>query len=169
MTSAYLALRLAIGDCDTIVVPFDRIFDAVKSGNAGAGLIIHEGQLTYEREKLSAILDLGVWWKIKTGLPLPLGGNVIRKDIAPAIRSELNAILCESIRYGLENRAAGVAHAMPLARDMDTALADKFIGMYVNDFTLDYGDVGRKAIREFLGAASEAGLIRAPVELEFVE
>ena len=92
-----------------------------------------------------------MWWKIKTGLPLPLGGNVIRKDIAPAVRSELNAILRESIRYGLEHRAAGVAHAMPLARDMDTALADKFIGMYVNDFTLDYGDTGRKAIREFLG------------------
>lgn len=169
MTSAYLALRLALGECDMVIVPFDKIFDAVKKGNADAGLIIHEGQLTYEREKLFAILDLGVWWKIKTGLPLPLGGNVIRKDIAPAVRSELNAILRESIRYGLEHRAAGVAHAMPLARDMDTALADKFIGMYVNDFTLDYGEKGRKAIHEFLGAASEAGLIPAPVELEFVE
>jgi 1,4-dihydroxy-6-naphthoate synthase len=169
MTSAFLALRLAIGDCDTVVVPFDQIFAAVKAGQADVGLIIHEGQLTYEREQLTPILDLGVWWKIKTGLPLPLGGNVIRKDIAPAVRSEVNAILRESIRYGLEHRAAGVAHAMPLARDMDAALADKFIGMYVNDYTLDYGDTGRRAIREFLGAASEAGLIPAPVELEFVE
>jgi 1,4-dihydroxy-6-naphthoate synthase len=168
MTSAYLALRLAIGDCDTIVVPFDEIFDAVKQGRADVGLIIHEGQLTYANEQLSLILDLGVWWKAETGLPLPLGGNVVRKDIAPADRSEINAILRESIRYGLEHRAAGVAHAMPLARGMDTRLADKFIGMYVNDFTLDYGDVGRRAIREFLGRAHSAGLIPAPVELEFV-
>ncbi len=168
MTSAYLALRLAIGDCDTFVVPFDQIFDAVKSGRADVGLIIHEGQLTYADEKLELILDLGVWWKIKTGLPLPLGGNVIRKDIAPADRSAINRILAESIRYGLEHRAAGVAHAMPLARGMDTALADKFIGMYVNDYTLDYGDLGRRAIREFLGQAHTAGFIPAPVELEFV-
>ena len=168
MTSAYLALRLAIGDCETIVVPFDQIFDAVKKGDAEVGLIIHEGQLTYERENLSLILDLGVWWKIKTGLPLPLGGNVIRKDIPPAVRKDISDILFDSIKYGLEHRAAGVAHAMPLARDMDTPLADKFIGMYVNDFTLDYGDTGRRAIREFLGEAHKAGLIPAPVELEFV-
>jgi len=169
MTSAYLALQLAIGVCDTIVVPFDQIFSAVKNGDADLGLIIHEGQLTYEHENLSPVLDLGVWWKIKTGLPLPLGGNVIRKDIEPAVRSELNVILRESIRYGLEHRAAGVAHAMPLARDMDTTLADKFIGMYVNDYTLDYGDKGREAIHKFLEMASEAGLIPAPVELEFVQ
>jgi 1,4-dihydroxy-6-naphthoate synthase len=111
---------------------------------------------------------LGVWWKIKTGLPLPLGGNVIRKDIAPGDRREINAILRESIRYGLEHRAAGVAHAMPLARGMDAVLADRFIGMYVNEFTLDYGDAGRAAIREFLGRAHSAGLIPSPVELEFV-
>jgi len=169
MTSAYLALQLAIGVCDTIVVPFDQIFSAVKNGDADLGLIIHEGQLTYEHENLSPVLDLGVWWKIKTGLPLPLGGNVIRPDIEPAVRSELNVILRESIRYGLEHRAAGVAHAMPLARDMDTTLADKFIGMYVNDYTLDYGDKGREAIHKFLEMASEAGLIPAPVELEFVQ
>jgi 1,4-dihydroxy-6-naphthoate synthase len=168
MTSAYLALRLAIGDCETITVPFDKIFAAVKNGDADVGLIIHEGQLTFQREGLVDILDLGVWWKIKTGLPLPLGGNVIRKDIAPAVRSEINAILHESIRYGLEHRASGVAHAMPLARDMNTELADKFIGMYVNELTLDYGENGRRAIHEFLAMASEAGLIPAPVELEFV-
>ncbi len=176
MTSAYLALRLAMvedsnpsGECETIVVPFDQIFDAVKSGQADVGLIIHEGQLTYSHEKLELILDLGVWWKIKTGLPLPLGGNVIRKDIAAADRSAINVVLRESIRYGLEHRAAGVAHAMPLARGLDTQLADKFIGMYVNDYTLDYGDSGRRAIREFLSQGHAAGLIPAPVELEFVE
>jgi len=176
MTSAYLALRLAMrddehpcGECDTIVVPFDEIFDAVKSGKADVGLIIHEGQLTYSHENLELILDLGVWWKIKTGLPLPLGGNVIRKDLLPADRSGINVVLRESIRYGLEHRAAGVAHAMPLARGLDTALADQFIGMYVNDYTLDYGDTGRRAIREFLAQGHAAGLIPAPVELEFVE
>ena len=168
MTSAYLALQLALGACETIVVPFDEIFSTVKSGRADVGLIIHEGQLTYAAEALVCILDLGVWWKIKTGLPLPLGGNVIRKDIAPEDRREINAILRESIRYGLEHRAAGVAHAMPLARGMDTALADQFIGMYVNEFTLDYGDAGRAAIREFLGRAHSAGFIPSPVELEFV-
>jgi 1,4-dihydroxy-6-naphthoate synthase len=168
MTSAYLALRLAIGECNTVVVPFDEIFAAVKRGDADVGLIIHEGQLTYERENLSLILDLGVWWKIKTGLPLPLGGNVIRKDIAPDVRREISDILFESIRYGLEHREAGVAHAMPLARDMDAPLADKFIGMYVNDYTLDYGETGRRAIREFLAEAHKAGIIPAPVELEFV-
>ncbi len=177
MTSAWLALQLAMvddtnpgGACDIIVVPFDEIFDAVKSGRADVGLIIHEGQLTYAHENLRLILDLGVWWQIKTGgLPLPLGGNVIRKDIAPADRSAINKILHESIRYGLEHRSAGVAHAMPLARGLDTALADQFIGMYVNELTLDYGDRGRRAIREFLGQAHTAGLIPEPVELEFVE
>ena len=169
MTSAYLALQLAIGECETIVVPFDEIFAAVKSGRADVGLIIHEGQLTYADEQLSLILDLGVWWKIKTGLPLPLGGNVIRKDIPPADRSAINRVLHESICYGLEHRAAGVAHAMPLARGLDTQLADKFIGMYVNEMTLDYGDLGRRAIREFLAQAHAAKLIPAPVELEFVE
>ena len=169
MTSAYLALQLAIGACETVVVPFDEIFAAVKSGRADVGLIIHEGQLTYRDEQLALILDLGVWWKIKTGLPLPLGGNVIRKDIAPADRSAINRILHESIRYGLEHRAAGVAHAMPLARGLDTALADQFIGMYVNETTLDYADTGRAAIREFLAQAHAAQLIPAPVELEFVE
>ena len=169
MTSAYLAMQLALGVYENIiVVPFDEIFAAVKSGRADVGLIIHEGQLTYAAENLVCILDLGVWWKIKTGLPLPLGGNVIRKDIAPADRREINAILRESIDYGLKHRAAGVAHSMPLARGLDTALADKFIGMYVNDLTLDYGDNGRAAIREFLGMAHAAGLIPTPVELEFV-
>ena len=171
MTSAFLALGLYMGGFPErhVVIPFDEIFDAVNDGRADVGLIIHEGQVTYERDGFQKIVDFGEWWKARTGLPLPLGGNVIRKDLSPADRSEINKILRESIDYGLEHRAAGVAHAMPLARGMDEILADKFIGMYVNDYTLDYGDSGRKAITEFLTRASDAGLIPAPVELEFVE
>jgi 1,4-dihydroxy-6-naphthoate synthase len=168
MTSAFLALRLFAGEFDYVVVPFDEIFESVRTGAADVGLIIHEGQVTYERDGFRKIVDLGEWWKSDTGLPLPLGGNVIRKDISPADRSEINVILRESIRYALEHRAAGVAHAMPLARGMDTTLADQFIGMYVNEFTLDYGDSGRAAIREFLRRGHADGIIPAPVELEFV-
>jgi len=170
MTSAWLALRLYLDEePETVVVPFDEIFDHVRRGESPVGLIIHEGQVTYARDGFRKIRDFGEWWKEETGLPLPLGGNVIRKDLAPELRRELSDILRESVRYGLEHRAAGVAHAMPLARDMDTELADKFIGMYVNDYTLDYGEAGREAIRLFLGRAAERGLIPAPVELEFVE
>ena len=170
MTSAYLALQLFLGkDFDCVVVPFDQIFDHVRCGESPVGLIIHEGQLTYARDGFKKIRDFGQWWKDATGLPLPLGGNVIRKDIPPALRKKISDILEVSVRYGLEHRAAGVAHAMPLARDMDTTLADEFIGMYVNDYTLDYGDSGRKAITLFLQRAAEAGLIPAPVALEFVE
>lgn len=169
MTSAYLALRLFLGECETVVVPFDEIFDHVRRGESPVGLIIHEGQLTYARDGFLKIRDFGEWWKDSTGLPLPLGGNVIRKDIEPELRKELSDILEESVRYALEHRADGVAHSMPLARDMDTTLADKFIGMYVNDYTLDYGDSGRKAIELFLQRAADAGLIPAPVELEFVK
>ena len=169
MTSAYLSLSLYMGESKHIVVPFDEIFHAVETGRADVGLIIHEGQLTYRQEGFEKVVDLGEWWKSETGLPLPLGGNVIRKDFTPEERSDINVVLRESIRYGLEHRAAGVAHSMPLARGMDESLADKFIGMYVNDFTLDYGDTGRRAIREFLGRAHKAGLIPSTVELEFVE
>jgi 1,4-dihydroxy-6-naphthoate synthase len=169
MTSAFLALKLFfLGEPIHTVVPFDQIFDFVEQGNADVGLIIHEGQLTYARDGFKLVLDLGAWWKTETGLPLPLGGNVIRKDIAPADRSEINVILRESIRYGLEHRKAGVEHAMPLARGMDETLADKFIGMYVNDYTLDYGDSGRAANREFLGRGHALGFLPEPVELEFV-
>ena len=170
MTSAYLALQLYLCKNFThVVVPFDEIFDAVKTGKADVGLIIHEGQLTYQNEGFAKVVDLGEWWKADTGLPLPLGGNVVRKDFTVAERSELNVVLRESIEYGLRHRADGVSHSMPLARGMDEGLADKFIGMYVNDFTLDYGDIGRRAIREFLGRAHAAGLIPSLVELEFVE
>ncbi len=168
-TSAFLALRLYALEVNYDVVPFDEIFDAVRSGRADAGLIIHEGQLTYEKEGFVKIVDLGEWWKNKTGLPLPLGGNIVRKDLDREVRKELSDIMRASIEYGLAHRADAVAHSMPLARGLDVPLADKFIGMYVNEYTRDYGDVGRRAIHEFLAAASEAGLIPAPVSLEFVE
>ena len=168
-TSAYLALKLFGVPVETVVVPFDQIFDYVRAGKAEVGLLIHEGQLTYAQEGFHLIGDLGEWWKTETGLPLPLGGNVIRKDIPPDIRKEVSEILKESIRYGLENRLAGIKHSMPLARGLDLNQADKFIGMYVNDYTLDYGETGRKAIRQFLGRGKERGILPSAVELEFVE
>jgi len=168
-TSAYLALSLFAGELNATVVPFDQIFDFLKAGRAEAGLIIHEGQLTYLDEGFRLVLDLGSWWKARTGLPLPLGGNVIRKDIPSGIRKEVTEILKESIDYGLRNRRAGVEHSMPLARGLDLERADRFIGMYVNEFTRDYGKIGRQAISRFLGEASDRGLIPRPVALEFVE
>ncbi|MFN2624032.1 MAG: MqnA/MqnD/SBP family protein [Chthoniobacterales bacterium] len=169
MTSAYLGLRLYLGDFEHVVVPFDKIFDTVKSGGADAGLIIHEGQLTYAKAGFTKIVDLGEWWKRETGLPLPLGGNVLRKDIPPDVQRDLLAIMRESIDYGLEHRDAAVNHSMPYARDMDTNLAGKFIGMYVNDYTRDYGESGRQAIREFLNRASNRGYIDKTPAIEFVE
>jgi 1,4-dihydroxy-6-naphthoate synthase len=169
MTTAFLALRLYLGDFDHVVVPFDQIFDAVKSGKADAGLIIHEGQLTYTRSGFTKVIDLGEWWKCETGLPLPLGGNVLRKDIPSAVQHDLLAIMRESIDYGLAHREEAVRHSMPYARDMDANLAGKFIGMYVNDFTRDYGAKGRKAIREFLRTAHQRGYIDKEPTVEFVE
>ena len=168
MTSAFLALQLYLGDFKHIVVPFDQIFDAVKDGRADVGLIIHEGQLTYAQTGFHKIVDLGEWWKSETGLPLPLGGNVLRKDIPPVVRHDLLEILRESIDYGLRHREDAVRHALPYARDMDARLAGKFIGMYVNDFTRDYGEIGREAIRKFLTEAKKAGYIDKPFEIEFV-
>ena len=169
MTSAYLALQIYLGEFAHIVVPFDQIFDTVKSGRAAAGLIIHEGQLTYERSGFSKVIDLGEWWKRETTLPLPLGGNVLRKDIAPATQRDLLEIMRESIDYGLAHRDEAVRHSMPYARDMDATLAGKFIGMYVNDFTRDYGETGRAAIRRFLGDARTAGYIDKLAEIEFAD
>ena len=169
MTSAFLALQLFLGKFDFVVVPFDQIFDAVNNGRADAGLIIHEGQLTYARSGFKKVIDLGEWWKRETGLPLPLGGNVLRKDIPPAVRQDILEIMRESIDYGLAHRDEAVRHSLPYARDMDARLASKFIGMYVNDFTRDYGQIGRDAIRKFLGDARKAGYIDNSVEVEFVE
>lgn len=173
MTSAFLALQLWLerrGDAvDHVVVPFDRIFEAVKSGQAEAGLIIHEGQLTWQNEGLSVCVDLGVWWGAENGgLPLPLGGNVVHKRIAAADREVLAGIVSESIRYGLDHRSDAVRHALQYARDMGLDLADRFVGMYVNHWTLDYGEAGRESIRRFLGRAAGAGLIPRAPALEFV-
>jgi 5,8-dihydroxy-2-naphthoate synthase len=168
MTSAYLALQLYLGEFEHIVVPFDQIFQAVKEGHADVGLIIHEGQLTYARSGFNKVVDLGEWWKRETGLPLPLGGNVLRKDIAPPVQRDLLEIIRESIDYGLAHRAEAVAHSMPYARDMDAVLAGEFIGMYVNEYTRDYGDVGRKAVREFLQTAHQRGYIEKEPTVGFV-
>ena len=168
MTSAFLALQLFLGEFRHVVVPFDQIFEAVKAGRADAGLIIHEGQLTYANAGMENLVDLGEWWKRTTGLPLPLGGNVIRKDIPPLVQRDLVAVLRESIDYALAHRAPAVQHSMPYARDMNADLAGKFIGMYVNDYTRDYGETGRTAIRKFLGDARDAGYISESVEPEFV-
>lgn len=173
MTSAFLALQLYLetpdSELNTLVVPFDQIFETLHSGQADAGVIIHEGQLTYTDEHFLLSEDLGQWWFRETnGLPLPLGGNVIRKSFGPEVLPEISAILKESIEYGLKHRQAGVEHALPLGRGLDREKADRFIGMYVNDLTLDYGDRGRQAVTEFLTRGYQAGLIPHPVEIEFV-
>jgi 1,4-dihydroxy-6-naphthoate synthase len=173
MTSAFLALQLWLGkpakEFDFIVVPFDQIFKTVCSGAADVGLIIHEGQLTYRNEGLRLCEDLGVWWGHQNeGMPLPLGGNVIHKRFAPELRKSISGILTASIQYSLDHRAAAVQHAMQYARDMGRELADRFVGMYVNHWTLDYGERGRESIRRFLGRAFEEGLVPHRQELEFV-
>ena len=169
MTSAFLALRLYLGDFKHIVVPFDQIFQAVKDSRADAGLIILEGQLTYARSGFQKVIDLGEWWKRETGLPLPLGGNVVRKDIPHSVRHDLVQIIRESIEYGLAHREEAVRHSLPYARDMDADLTGEFIGMYVNEFTRDYGETGRAAIRKFLRDARDKGFIDVPIKVEFVE
>jgi len=173
MTSAFLALQLWLGktakELDYAVVPFDQIFKAVHSDAADVGLIIHEGQLTYRNEGLVGCEDLGVWWgRENDGLPLPLGGNVIHKRIKPTVRKTVANILTASIRYSLDHRPEAVQHALQYARDMGRDLADKFVGMYVNHWTLDYGERGREAILRFLGHAFERRLIPHRPELEFV-
>jgi 1,4-dihydroxy-6-naphthoate synthase len=173
MTSAFLALQLWLGkparDLNFNVVPFDKIFEAVRSDAADVGLIIHEGQLTYQIEGLVVCQDLGAWWASENeGLPLPLGGNAIHKRIDPADRTTISKVLTASIRYSMDHRAEAVRHALQYARNMGRDLADKFIGMYVNHWTLDYGEKGREAIRRFLGQAFERGLIPHRQSLEFV-
>ncbi len=173
MTSAFLALQLWLGkpakEFNYIVVPFDKIFATVKSGQADVGLIIHEGQLTYKNEGLVVCEDLGVWWNSQNdGLPLPLGGNVIHKKFPVDVRRKISGILTASIQYSLDHRPEAVQHALQYARDMGRDLADKFVGMYVNHWTLDYGDRGRESIRRFLGQAFERGLIPHRQDLEFV-
>jgi 1,4-dihydroxy-6-naphthoate synthase len=174
MTSAFLALQLWLGksakEFNYVVVPFDEVFKAVRTGVADVGLIIHEGQLTYRNEGLELCEDLGVWWgRENDGLPLPLGGNVIHKRHEPKMRKTISDILTTSIQFSLDHRPEAVAHALQYARDMGRDLADQFVGMYVNHWTLDYGERGREAIRRFLRQAHERGLIARAPELEFVQ
>jgi 1,4-dihydroxy-6-naphthoate synthase len=174
LTTAFLTLRLLFNDIAPgkevryEVMPFDHILDAVASGKCDAGLIIHEGQLTFQNQGLKLVVDLGVWWQDKTGLPLPLGGNVVRKDLGDATMKEISRLLKLSIQYGLEHRREALDYALKYARDMDVTLADKFVGMYVNDWTLDYGDRGRAAVRKLLDEAHKAGVIDQPVDVQFV-
>jgi 1,4-dihydroxy-6-naphthoate synthase len=170
LTTAFLALRLLLPEGFAHeVVPFDRILDAVAAGRFDAGLIIHEGQLTFRNQGLHLVVDLGVWWQERTGLPLPLGGNVVRRDLGPEVIRQISRLLKESIRYGLAHRDEALAYALEYARDMDRALADRFVGMYVNDWTLDYGPRGREAVRRLLDEGHRAGVIPAPVAVEFVD
>lgn len=169
MTSAYLALRLFQPDFIPVVVPFDQIEKAVLGGGVVAGLLIHEGQLTYKDDGLHLIADMGAWWLKKTGLPLPLGGNVIRKDMPRDLQKKVSRHLRESIAYGLDHRKNALDHAMRYARGLDRGKADTFVGMYVNDWTLDYGERGRRAIRLFLDEGVKSGVITRPVTVEFVD
>lgn len=167
LTSAFLALRIFNSDFEYEVVPFDKIIDAVQAGKCDAGLLIHEGQLFYESLGLHKVLDLGEWWHEKTGLPLPMGGNVIRRGLGPGVISEVSHWLRESISYSLTHREDALAYAMQFARDMDAALADRFVGMWVNDLTLDYTDRGREAVRRLLDEGFEKGIIPNRPTVEF--
>lgn len=167
MTTAYLVLRLCLGDVKTVVVPFDQIMDSVERGDVDAGLLIHEGQLTYSARGFTKIIDLGEWWMSETGLPLPLGGNAIKKSLGPELISQVSTLLRESIEYGLANRDVAVRHSMKYGRGMAESLTDRFVGMYVNDYTIDYGERGREAVRLLLERGHQAGIIPRPVQLEF--
>jgi 1,4-dihydroxy-6-naphthoate synthase len=169
MTSAYLALRLFEPVFEPVVIPFDQIEDAVADGSVDLGLLIHEGQLTFADRGLRLIQDLGEWWFGETGLPLPLGGNVVRKDLGDDLTRKISRHLRDSIAYGLEHRSAALDHSMKYARGLDRSKADAFVGMYVNDWTLDYGEAGRRAVRQFLQRGVEAGIIAKPVAIEFVD
>ncbi len=169
LTTAVLVMRLWDPTLDHIAIPFDQIMDAVRAGTADAGLIIHEGQVTYQAQGFHKIVDLGEWWKCDTGLPLPLGGNVIRKDLGPALMRRVSALLRESIRYALAHREEALDYAMQFGRAMDRQSADRFVGMYVNELTLDYGERGRAAVRRLLATAHKAGLIPHQVEPELVD
>ncbi|HEY7404293.1 MAG TPA: MqnA/MqnD/SBP family protein [Candidatus Angelobacter sp.] len=168
MTTAYLALKLFAPKIETAVVPFDQIIPQVLAGKYEAGLIIHEGQLTYERSGLNRILDLGKWWHELTGLPLPLGGNAIRRELGPELIASVTRALRDSIQYALDHREPALAYAMQFARDLDTQMADRFVGMYVNERTLDYGADGKEAVARLLDMGYRAGIIPHQPKVEFV-
>ncbi len=171
LTSAFLELQLAVGRIENpMIVPFDRILDVVADGTADAGLVIHEGQLTYEAQGLVNVLDLGTWWhELTGGLPLPLGGNVVRRDLGDDTMINLSQVLRESIQYSLDHREGALAYAAEYGRGLDDDLNDRFVSMYVNQRTLDYGDDGREAVRELLRRGVEAGIIDHEVPVDFVE
>jgi 1,4-dihydroxy-6-naphthoate synthase len=169
LTTAYLVLNLFAPGIETEVVPFDQIIPQVLEGKYEAGLIIHEGQLSYVKSGLNRVVDLGAWWYKQTGLPLPLGGNAIRRSLGPELMAQVGATLKESIQYALDHREEALAYAMQFARDLDTQLADKFVGMYVNQRTLDYGADGREAVRRLLDLGHQAGIIPHEANVEFVE
>jgi 1,4-dihydroxy-6-naphthoate synthase len=167
MTTAFLTLRFALGEFAHRELPFDRIVDEVASGRADAGLVIHEGQLTYKETGLHKVLDLGEWWLLETGLPLPLGVNVARRDVGERL-SDLSAVLLESIQAGLANRREAMRYAMRFGRGIDHQTADQFVGMYVNELTCDYGDEGRRAVEELLRRGDEIGAFPEPIRLDYV-
>lgn len=169
LTSAYLALRIYNPDFEYAVVPFDEIIAAVQDGAVDAGLLIHEGQLFYNQMGLHKVLDLGEWWHEKTGLPLPMGGNAIRRDLGKELMEHVSKCLHDSIVYSMENREDALAYAMQFARDMQPELADRFVAMWVNDLTLDYGDRGREAVKRLLAEGHKAGIIPHKVKVDFVD
>jgi len=169
LTSAFLTLRIFNKDFEYVIVPFDKIIEAVQDGRCDAGLLIHEGQLFYDSLGLHKVLDLGEWWHQRTGLPLPMGGNVIRRDLGPELIKEVSSLLRESIRYSLDNRQDALEYAMQFARDMNTELADRFVAMWVNELTLDYTERGREAVRRLLREGYESGIIPQQVPVDFVD
>jgi len=168
LTSAYLAMRLAAGPFEFKVVPFDAVFEEVKEGRAGAGLVIHEGQLTYQNQKLHNVVDLGVWWQEQTGLPLPLGGNAIRRDLGEPLTRTVAEVLEAPIAWALAHREEALGHALAFGRGLDRAKGHRFVGMYVNEATLDYGERGRRGVELFYRRAHEAGLIPGVPRPEFI-
>ena len=169
LTSAYLALKLFAPAAQTRVVAFDRILDEVREGRADIGLVIHEGQLTYGGQGLTKVLDLGAWWKQETGLPLPLGGNAVRRDLGPEMMARLTRLVRETVRFSLAHRKEALEYAMSFARGMDPGVADRFVGMWVNQMTIDCGELGRRAVQTFLDRGHAAGVIPRQVKVEFVE
>lgn len=169
LTTAFLTLRIAIGEFPFVEVPFDQILDVVAKGEVDAGLLIHEGQLTYHQYSLMKVIDLGEWWHQETGLPLPLGANAIRKGLEPTVARQVSSLLRESIQYALDHRGEALDYAMSFARGMERHLADQFVGMYVNRYTLDYGSEGRQAVERLFQMGVDRGVLKSHVQVEFFE
>ncbi|MFZ0412638.1 MAG: MqnA/MqnD/SBP family protein, partial [Candidatus Acidiferrales bacterium] len=167
-TTSYLALKLFEPNVETVTMPFDKILDAVQAKEVEAGLLIHEGQLLFSQMGLHRVVDLGQWWQESTGLPLPLGGNAIRRSLGAELGRQIGRVIRDSVSYALDHREAALDYALQFARDMDPVLADKFVGMYVNRWTLDYGEEGRRAVRELLERGKAVGLVPKGVQAEFL-